>query len=223
METHPKPPDEYRDALVLSNVLAVRFQRFAEQVCECHEHLSLRPAHFSIPQPDSDAQFVAVGPILIVASTGIGLSGAGAFSSTGADRPMIAEVVEDDTAYVGYDSLSMIDVNVTKEIDEELVTITNRFHTPIRVTDVETENPAVDVSLPSEFGAGESGIVRLTGCDESVDDESVHPTVVVEVSSPEATLFGDTSTRTVVRVSRARQPPSSPALPTVSGRLSRRL
>lgn len=147
---------------------------------------------------NSKPRYIAVGLLLLVASVGIVLSGSGAFSVTEAERSVTVAVVDDDSAYVGYDSRSRVEVNVTKEVDEELVTITNRFHTPIRVTDVETGNPFIEVSLPLELGVGDSGVIRLTDCDESLDNEPVHVTVVVKGSGVEATVFGDSATRTVV-------------------------
>jgi hypothetical protein len=146
---------------------------------------------------NSKRRCVVVGLLLIVASVGITLSGSEAFSVSEADRTVTVAVVDDNNAYVGYDSPAAIDVNITEGVDEELVTITNRFHTPIRVTNVEIVNPEIQVSLPPELGVGESGIIRLSGCDKSLSGESVHVTVSVKGAGVQATLFGDTETRTV--------------------------
>jgi hypothetical protein len=146
---------------------------------------------------NSRLQSVAVGLVLILASLGVGLSGSDAFGVTATDRSMTLGVVDDDTAYVGYDSPDRLDVNVTTGVDETLVTVTNRFSSPIRVTDVETDS-RLDVSLPSELGVGETGSIHLIDCDVSLDDEPVHVTVFVDGVDVEATVFGETATRTVV-------------------------
>jgi len=47
VQAHPEHPDGCRGALVLPHIFTIHLSRLFEQVCECHDHYSLRPARFS--------------------------------------------------------------------------------------------------------------------------------------------------------------------------------
>jgi hypothetical protein len=47
VKSYPEHPDGCQGALVLPNLLLWYVYRLPDQVCECHDHHLLRPAHFS--------------------------------------------------------------------------------------------------------------------------------------------------------------------------------
>lgn len=133
----------------------------------------------------------------------LGTVGTGAFSTTEAERGVNVRVVDDEEAYVGYDPVS---VNATDGETVALVNVTNRFHTPLDVTEVSvTEPPDGNLSLdvdsptqPSEIGVGDAGeVVGTVECDGPVDEAAIGVTVTVNGTGVSATLFGESEYRTV--------------------------
>lgn len=133
----------------------------------------------------------------------LGTVGTGAFSTTEAERGVNVTVVDDEEAYVGYDP---VEVNATDGETVALVTVANRFHIPIDVTEVTVTEPpdgnlSVNVSSleqPAAIGTGEADdVVGTIECDGPVDEAPIGVTVTVNGTGVSATLFGESEHRTV--------------------------
>ena len=141
--------------------------------------------------------------VLIALAVVLGTAGTGAFSSAETDRSVSVAVVDDDEAYVGYDP---IEVNATNNETVALVTVTNRFQTPLDVTDVAVTEPpdgnlTVDVNAPEQpagIGVGDAGeVMGVVGCEGPVDGAEIGVTVSVSGTGVAATLLGEREHRTV--------------------------
>jgi len=135
------------------------------------------------------------------ASSGAMSVGTGAFSSMEAERGVEVNVVNDESAYVGYKEWDKtIPADLRDDGTVHLVTVTNRFRNGISIVGVEIDDGTdmlTDVSYDdSSFGTGEkaeiTGRVEGLAPDESVE---VEVTVTVEGAAVTAQLFGDTETR----------------------------
>jgi len=142
------------------------------------------------------------------ASSGAMSVGTGAFSSMEAERGVEVNVVNDESAYVGYKEWDKtIPADLRDDGTVHLVTVTNRFRNGISIVDVEIDD-GTDVLTDvwyddSSVGTGKeaeiTGRVEGLSPDESVE---VEVTVTVEGAGVTAQLFGDTETRrfTIERV-----------------------
>lgn len=140
------------------------------------------------------------GLLLIGVAVCLAIVASGGFSTTETERGLTIETVDDESAYVGYDSPDELSINTTEEeqIEEDLVTITNRFHTAIAIDAVEVEGAEIDVDYASrDIASGESETITLSDCEETDTLETVAITVEVSGSGISAILFGDTETREI--------------------------
>lgn len=131
--------------------------------------------------------------LAILAATGLLVSSAG-FTSVAAERGVSVAVVDDDSAYVGYESS---DTTVSDGDRMELVTVTNRLYGDLRVTDVEITADSVsftDLDYPS-MGPGESGTITGVADCEAGTTETVQVTVTLSGTGVWATIFGDSETQ----------------------------
>jgi hypothetical protein len=138
--------------------------------------------------------------VLLAVALIVGITATGGLSINLADRDVTVAVVDDDSAYVGYNSPPTL--NVTSGDRVTLVTVTNRFDTAIDVTDVTVDSPTnVTASVepyPEGIGPGESGAVTASiSCSSNVTTESLQVTITVEGSDVSATVFGRSETRTI--------------------------
>ena len=124
--------------------------------------------------------------------------GTGAFTSVSAERGVSVSVVDDDRAYVGYNSN---DVMVTDHEDTDLVTVTNRFASDIEIEDVSvgSSDSIEESALAVDDGPitpGESASITWDEPDCSVLTQStVTMTVEVAGAGVWAKIYGDTTTR----------------------------
>lgn len=86
------------------------------------------------------------------------MSGAG-FGAVSVERGVKVAVVNDSEAFIGYQSDDIEAVESNTEI--RLVTVTNRFESPISVTDVTVDSQSSDVEIvdpttPENIAPGES-------------------------------------------------------------------
>lgn len=135
----------------------------------------------------------AVGILLSITATG-------GFSTTVTDRDMTVSVVDDENAYVGYDSPSALNVSSGDQVT--LVTVSNRFDTAVDVTDVTVDSPTnltVDVGpYPSGIVPGDSGAVTASiSCSSNVTAKPLRVTVTVGGADVSATVFGGSETRRI--------------------------
>jgi hypothetical protein len=135
------------------------------------------------------------------ASSGAMSVGTGAFSSMEAERGVEVNVVEDDEAFVGYETPS--DGTTVSNGDEiTLVRVENRFDHDISIVDVEVgegENVLGEISYnpdETEIETGKDVAIEapVTGIPPD-EDADIEITVTVEGSGVTAKLFGDTETR----------------------------
>lgn len=131
--------------------------------------------------------------LALLAATGLLVSSMG-MMSVAADRGVSVAVVDDDAAYVGYQTA---DLTVTDGERVDLVTVTNRFYGPVSVTNVSVDAEGVSfesLSTPS-LGVGEEGVIGGTVVCDGTTTTSVEITVTVEGENVMATIYGDTITR----------------------------
>ena len=148
------------------------------------------------------------------ASSGALTVGTGAFSSAQVERGVNVNVVEDDEAFVGYDSGDAKEATDGETL--ELVTVENRFANDVKlsvsefvVTPESGDYPDIDGLTPESseetgsddpetihVGAGESETIDGTvRCDGNSGRATVEVTIRVEGGGVSAELFGDTETR----------------------------
>lgn len=131
--------------------------------------------------------------LALLAATGL-LVGSMGVTSVHADRGVSVAVVDDDSAYVGYESS---DMTVADGDRVDLVTVTNRFFGPVSVTDVAVAADGVafeNLSAPS-LDSGEQAVIAGTVDCEGATTATVEITVTVEGQNVMATIYGDTITR----------------------------
>lgn len=136
--------------------------------------------------------------VLLAVGILIGITATGGFSTTVADRDMTVSVVEDENAYVGYNSPSAL--NVSNGDQMTLVTVSARLDTAIDVTDVSVDSPTnltVDIGpYPTDIGPGDSGAITASiSCSSNVTAKPLRVTITVSGSDVSATVFGGTETR----------------------------
>ncbi|MEF8937897.1 hypothetical protein [Halobacteriaceae bacterium SHR40] len=144
-----------------------------------------------------------IAVVLFALAVVVTVSGTGAYSATSADRGLTVDVVDDDEAYVGHDPGEIYAVNTTNQTTTEtLVTVTNRFSSPVELTDVEVHShPGLMIEVLDESGQIESGEsmdinAAVLHCDEEAMSMDVGVSVTVDGDDVAATLDGDTETRT---------------------------
>ncbi|EMA60050.1 hypothetical protein [Halorubrum kocurii] len=145
----------------------------------------------------------------------VALVGTGGFTSATADRGVAVATVEDDRAYVGYDSpddlavdtdgdaVNGSDVNGSDPV--ALVAVTNRFDIEVAVTEVSIAEKPDDLNVtvrspPSAVSPGESGseaVVAELECEDTFEAEPLSVTVRLRGEDVEAVVFGDTENRTI--------------------------
>lgn len=144
------------------------------------------------------------------ASSGAMTMGTGAFSSAQVDRGVEVNVVDDESALVGYRSSDKVLSSDEDEID--LVEIKNRFgdDTEIKIVNIETEVEEIkgdgptlddDPTYPEESFAHWDGYKNITGqvsCGSSAGKSRFEVTVLVQGSGVQAELFGETETRSFI-------------------------
>lgn len=127
--------------------------------------------------------------LVVLAAAGLLVSSVG-FTSVAAERGVSVSVVDDDSAYIGYDSG---DMTVADGDRVELVTVTNRLYGQVTVTDVDITADSMsftDLQYPT-LGPGESGpITGQIDC-EAGTTETVQATVTLSGTGLWATIFGD--------------------------------
>ncbi|MDZ5812024.1 hypothetical protein U4E84_11795 [Halorubrum sp. AD140] len=137
------------------------------------------------------------------ASSGAMSIGTGAFSSMEAERGVSVNVVDDEEAFVGYQSRDRTlpdDTNDDGTVD--LVAVANQFAQEVEVVDATFDEGSEYFGEPivpeGKFGSGETATVTAEpnlSPDEEVD---VVVTVTVEGAGVSAKVFGDTETRQFV-------------------------
>jgi hypothetical protein len=147
--------------------------------------------------------FRRIAVVLFALAVLLTVSGTGAYSATSADRGLTVDVVDDDEAYVGYEPGEIYAVNTTNHTTTEtLVTVTNRFSSPVELTDVDVDaHPALMIRVIEDSATIESGdSVDLPAgieCDEEIISSDVEVSVSVDGDDVPATLDGEPETRTV--------------------------
>jgi hypothetical protein len=137
------------------------------------------------------------GRLLIGLALCLGITASGAFSAVEADRGVSVAVVDDGSAYVGYDSPDVLTVNTSTTVEESIVTVTNRFPSAITISSVRTETDGIALDYSSaNIASGEETTISLVECNISTP-QTVAITVTVEGQDVSATVFGDTETRSV--------------------------
>lgn len=132
--------------------------------------------------------------LLLVASTGF-IFGSFGFTSVSAERDVSVQVVNDEQAYVGYQS-SDLTVRDGKTVD--LVTVENRFTDVISVIDVTIEDGPFTITtptIPSNISPGKSRTIRGTVDCSPAKTQEIEVTVTLNGSGITAQIFGDTETR----------------------------
>jgi hypothetical protein len=129
------------------------------------------------------------------------VSGTLGFSSVTADRGTHVNVADDDSAYVGYDTSAIGDVESGDTVD--LVDVTNRFTegTDLQVTnaDIEVTSGDIEISeanLPDTIPVGESRTItgEVSECSPGAS-ATVQVTINVEGTDVQAEVFGDVEYR----------------------------
>ncbi|UWG46461.1 Uncharacterized protein HSRCO_0159 [Halanaeroarchaeum sp. HSR-CO] len=131
--------------------------------------------------------------LAVVAVTGL-LVGSIGFGSVAAERGVSVAVVDDDSAYVGYESS---DTTVADGDRVAVVTVTNRLFDDVSVTNVSVESESVtfaDLSEPT-LAPGEAAAIEGTVDCSPGDAETVEVTVTLEGEGVTAAIYGDTVTR----------------------------
>jgi hypothetical protein len=132
--------------------------------------------------------------LIFVASTGL-VSGSFGFTSVSAERGVSVQIVDDESAFVGYQS-SDLTVRDSETID--LVTVTNRFAGTIDVMDVTIADGSFTISdptTPTAISPGESGTIQGTVDCTPSETQEIEVTVALDGSGVTVQLFGDTETR----------------------------
>ncbi|MGM0397470.1 MAG: hypothetical protein ACQEQY_00620 [Halobacteriota archaeon] len=131
--------------------------------------------------------------LALVAVAGL-LVGSIGFGSVAAERGVSVAVVDDDSAYIGYESS---DMTVADGDRVEVVTVTNRLFDDVSVTNVAVESASItfaDLSEPT-LAPGESAAIEGTVDCSSGASETVEVTVTFDGEGVIASIYGDTVTR----------------------------
>lgn len=127
--------------------------------------------------------------------------GAVGFDTTSAERDVAVSVVDDDRAYVGYESQSKVIALLGGATERELVTIENRL--PAAITDVEATAEtdgfdaiaSVDLHEPETIAPGDHATVD--GTFEGLGVFELHVSLQVESDDAQVELDGDTAERSM--------------------------
>lgn len=140
-----------------------------------------------------------VGAGLLVLGLLLILVGSSAVSSVVTTQEQRIVLAGDANGYLGYDTPAV--VNASDGTEHRLVTVTNRFHTPLAVDEVDLEPPSglgVTVVDRPTAGIGErAAIVAEFTCEEPVEEEPLGVTVHVEGDDIAVTVLGDLPSRTI--------------------------
>ena len=135
--------------------------------------------------------------LAVIAVLSLVMGGLG-FSSVSAERGVDIAVVDDEHAFVGYQSEDCEGVESGENIT--LVNVTNRFHTDVDVENVEVTSNNPDVSFksptkPREIEPGDSGIIEaeVDTC-RPTSSAKVTATITVVGNGINATIFGEGET-----------------------------
>jgi hypothetical protein len=94
------------------------------------------------------------------------LSGSLAFSSATAERSVSVDVVNDNQAFIGYESNDIQNLNASKTDEVTAVEIENRFSQDVRVTDLTLASTSDSVQLSNpdqpDIQSGHSESIRAT-------------------------------------------------------------
>lgn len=149
------------------------------------------------------------------------LVGTGGFTSATTDRGVAVATVEDERAYVGYDSPDEITVdtgenatngsNVSQSETVTLVNVTNRLDVELNVTEIGIDEKPdglnVTVRSPpsavSPSGSGSEAVKADLECEDTFEAEPLSVTAHLRGEDVKAVLFGDTESRTVSVTCRA--------------------
>ena len=132
--------------------------------------------------------------LLLVSITGI-MVGSGGFTTVSGERGTSIDVVNDESAYVGYQSS---DLTVQNGKTTDLVTITNRAPDNIDVTNITIEDgdfTITDPTTPTDISPGENGTIGGTVVCTPSKTQAIKLSVTVTGSDVTAQLAGDTTTR----------------------------
>ena len=141
------------------------------------------------------------------ASSGAMSVGTGAFSSMEAERGVSVDVVDDDKAFVGYETPNDAPVSNGDEIT--LVRVENRFNHDVSIVDVNVEERAdvlgeisfyqdekkIKEDVPIIGSGGDVEIKAPVNWNQSDEEADIEITITVEGSGVTAKLFGDMETR----------------------------
>ena len=146
--------------------------------------------------------FRRIAVVLFALALLVTVSGTGAYSAASTDRGLTVDVVDDDEAYVGFESTTVYATNTTNQTTTvTLATVTNRFSSPVELTDVDVDaHPTLEIGLIEDsgtIGSGESLAIRAEiRCGETLISSDVAVSVSLEGEDVAAALDGDTETRT---------------------------
>lgn len=132
--------------------------------------------------------------LLIIVSPGFVLGSFG-FTSVSAERGVSVQVVNDDRAYVGYQSS---DLTVRDGETVDLVEVKNRFTNTIDIGDITIEDGNFRISNlnpPTNIPPGERRDIRGTVECTPNETQKIGLTVTLKGSGVTAQIFGDTETR----------------------------
>lgn len=131
--------------------------------------------------------------LAVIAAIGL-LVGSIGFGTVTAERGVNLGVASDDNAYIGYDTTDMA---VTDGDRVEIVTVTNRLHDDVSVTDVSVDAESLTFENPSEptLAPGEQAPIDGTVDCQAGVTETVEVTVSLEGGGVMASIYGDTLTR----------------------------
>lgn len=131
--------------------------------------------------------------LAVVAVTGLAVGSVG-FGTATAERGVSVAVVDDDSAYFGYESS---DMTVADGDRVEVVTVTNRLFDDVSVTNVTVESESVTFSDLGEptLSPGESAAIEGTVDCAPGDSETVEVSVTLAGEGVIASIYGDTVTR----------------------------
>lgn len=132
--------------------------------------------------------------LVVVASTTF-VFGSSGFTGVSADQGISLQLVNDERAYVGYQST---DQTVQDGETVDLVTITNQASSNVGVTDITITDgnfTITDPTTPPDIPPGESGTIRGTVACTPGETQTIKLSVTVNGSDATTQLAGDTTTR----------------------------
>ena len=135
----------------------------------------------------------SIGVGLLVFALALSVLGSGGFSAAQLERGSAVAVVEDDSAYIGYDAE---DQTIEDGETIALVEVTNRFAgssftVTVEEVVVEGEIEVTDVAAPDAIEVGETGTITGTVECDSEATGTVHLSISVEGTDVSATIDGD--------------------------------